>query len=161
DRLQRNVRNCRTPRVTAMYPDFPEIKKKLVRLARERMRQQRRERLGVFAEASVTIIHEGDTEQLERDDGVTETVRIASFTAERTVPAPRNLKDWTPADTVAALDDLTRQIADQQGRMFVDTMNQAVTEAGNVIKRTEGMPMAEEILKMLEKILVSFDEHGR
>jgi hypothetical protein len=143
-----------------MLPDFPELKKKLSLLLRERLRQSFARQAPVISDIRRFKSHEGDTFTIHRLDGsvTTSTYHLTEteFSIER-----HELPTLTPQQLIAKIDEAAGKMAEQASEHFFKELSEAVTRVGNVVN-AQGQPISPELVfQVLEKIELDFDEHGK
>lgn len=143
-----------------MLPDYPQLKGKLWDHHMKLMEVAHGNHLGFFDGIKARIMHEGETNALERADGsISETIPEL-LRATSSVPAPSpNIEDIEPEDILKSIVEAGRKLADEKARMIVASIEQATKRAGTQIGPGENL--AEQILKMIEKMWIDFDATGQ
>lgn len=143
-----------------MLPDFPELKKQLRLLLRERLRQSFDRQAPVISEVRRFKSHEGDTFTIHRLDGSVTTSSYHRAETEFSIDR-RELPTLTPQQLITRVDEAAGKMAEQASKHFFETLNEAVSKAGNVVN-AQGQPISPELIfQVLEKIQLDFDEDGK
>jgi hypothetical protein len=140
-----------------MLPDFPEEKLRLQELVIKRMEAVTARRMHVFGSAPASILFEGIRYRLVRDDGSVDCNDLRSVEASITVDFDE-AESLSIPELCAKADQAALSIADQQMKLVIESLDQAIEQSGNVLNHKGVTPDA--FLEMLDRIEFSFDEMG-
>jgi hypothetical protein len=143
-----------------MLPDYPKMKARLAEVYRERIRHVHNIHLGVFSEAQPTQMHEGGKHILVREDGSVDEMepKRVEAVAELRLDV-REVEKLEAKEVWKTLDTIAEGLAKEKFKMFLDTIDEAVTKVGNVT--TPGTSTLEQFFEATEKRMLDFDDDGR
>ena len=143
-----------------MLPDYPKVKALLSKALIRQIDLSRRCHLGPFNEMRTSIIHEGESGQILREDG-----SIGEITPKRVLSEvflPGSLSDFeetSPADILEMMKEIGRKLAVEQEKIIIDTVEEACKAAGTITS-LQSDPI-EGLLESVGKRFIEFDEAGQ
>jgi hypothetical protein len=143
-----------------MLPDYPKIKAHLAELYRERLARVHQAHLGVFSEVQSTQLHEGGRHLLVREDGSEDQTEMKRIEAAAELPLDlRGVEKLDTDEVWKTIDTVAEGLAREKFKMFLDTIDKAVTKVGNVT--TPGTSTLEQLFEAMDKLMLDFDDDGR
>ena len=141
-----------------MLPDFPEQKKRLADLY-TRILREARAGASVVSQCTHTPVHEGKRDQIIREDGTQDPVDFRRL--EATMEIHRDeFPSLTPAKLVERYRQLGQEMAREQMKVLIETLNRTCEESGQKVDG-KGEPFTIELwMEMLEKMELPFGEDG-
>lgn len=142
-----------------MLPDYPELKKRFKDAMHARMKRVQEANLGIFNEVKTVVLHEGDKILLIRDDGSQEEIcpKPVEFTVSRQWDV-REIDKITPDEIIGVFDSVGEGMANERGKLFMQSIDEAVTKIGNVV--TGDKSLIERLFESIEKITMEFNDDG-
>lgn len=141
-----------------MLPDFPEIKNKLRKLQLAYINRAEAMRLGPLSEVPGHIVFEGDKLELVHEDGSIEQTVIREITVEREIDLTE-VEKITPEAIRQRLDAIAEERAFKKSKILFEDLDKAVRRTGNIIDVGSKPFCIEDFFRMLEMILLDFDEN--
>ncbi len=143
-----------------MLPDYPKVKARLVEKFMDRMKLVHKAHLSVFAEVPPTIMHEGNRHVLTREDGSVDEMTPKRMEAEATLEFDmRKAENLEVSQILKLIDTIAEGLAKEKFKVFLQTMDEAVTKVGNVVDPNK--KGVEAFFDGMEKRLLDFDENGQ
>lgn len=143
-----------------MLPDYPEVKKLLMRRLMKVMAQSRELSLGGLTEIDCSIVHEGGTDVMVRDDGTVEEINFKRVQVESFIKSDSgDIEQLKLEQVINCMVESGQRIADQQAKLIWDGIEKAVREVGNFIG--PNVNPAEQFLEMVGKRSIEFDRAGQ
>jgi len=142
-----------------MLPDFPDLKRKLARKLRARMRDVHAAHTAPMSAAGLVCIHEGNRVLSIDEDGIESQIPMKNHRVTVTI-TDAEVESLTSAQIIARFDDAARQMAMKTGKTFIESLDRSVQSVGNVVSY-QGRITANDLFAMWEKVLIDFDEQGR
>ena len=142
-----------------MLPDYPHTKELLAEAFHERMSLALRRRLGIFSKMKRSQLQEGARCLLTRDDGSSEVIEMKHLRASAEVQHDiREIEELDPNKITQILDTLGERMASEQVKLFLQRVDEAVREVGNIADSSK--PFVEQFLEMMEKTDMEFESDG-
>lgn len=143
-----------------MLPDDPELKSRLRALLTRKMLSQQKRYLVPPLNVPQRKTHEGDKISLFREDGSISKLRMRKISVKARIRFD-DVKDMTAKDIFKIINEMAEDAALQQSKIAYDEIGKIADEVGNTIN-LGGKPLTASIfLKMLKKLRIDFDEHGK
>jgi predicted DNA-binding protein (UPF0251 family) len=142
-----------------MLPDFPELKEKLTGRLMARMKGLHAAETVPLSAVPFVQIHEGDRVMMVDEEGLVSEIPMKHHRVTVTI-RDDELESLRTEDIARRFDEAARQMAMQTGKTFIQSLEKAVQSVGNV-SEYRGKPTADDLLNMLERVDIDFDEHGR
>jgi hypothetical protein len=143
-----------------MLPDFPKVRSEATRILEAWFEGRRGQRLGIMQQMKNVVMHEGHRTSLHRWDGSVEQKPMKKLGAPIRLMR-EDLEEKGFGAVLEALDKTAQDIADKQGKFFIQRLKETLEEAGQTIE-AKGQPLTFDlVLDLLEKIEFDFDEHGQ
>jgi hypothetical protein len=142
-----------------MLPDYPRIEAKVTKWFVQQIKAVDALHMGAFNTAATSIMQEGRRSILTRGDGTTQ--EMASKHIESKTILPLDLKKpemLTIGDIRKAIWEIGRSMAMQKKQVILDTVDQEITKAGNVVGPGDRL---EQFFKMIEIRAFDFDASGQ
>jgi len=140
-----------------MLPDFPDLKRELMRIVTARMRRRVYRDSGVMSEIRRFQSHEGHKFTIYRADGSSETTRYRLTTVDLSVKNSE-LPQMSPQELLARIDDVADAMAEKVTKQLFEKLRRTAAQAGTATNAA-GRPISAELLfEALEKIELDFYE---
>ncbi len=141
-----------------MLPDFPEARRRMLKQINEDFARRKAETLGVFSEIKVSPLHEGDRSFIQRPDGREEETqfKVIEVTSKLSTEDERSMTEDQLTEHLMKMAD---EMADQQCGLVINSLNEAITQTGNVISTNSVGPQT--LLDVLDKIQIPFRPDGK
>jgi hypothetical protein len=116
--------------------------------------------LGSFSGIKSSIMHEGESDQIIREDGSVAEIIPKSLQSNGVIPVDsRDIEEIELNGILKALQEVGRGLADAKAKMILESIEEATKEVGNHIgPRSDS---AEQFFEMIEKRYFDFDAMGR
>src|SRR5688572_9165338 len=103
-----------------MLPDYPKTKAKLWKHYMKVMEQAHQHHVGFFGEIDASVMHEGETDEIVREDGSIAEVVPRAVQSKGLIPSETpGIETIDLKDIVKALHEIGRGLADAKARMIV------------------------------------------
>lgn len=142
-----------------MLPDFPDLKRKLFRRIRARMKEVHASETAPFSSASMVCIHEGNRVLSIDEDGYSSEIPMKNHRVAITI-TDDEAESLSSEEIILRFDNAACQMATQTGKTFIESLNRSVQNVGNVFNY-QGKITADDLFAAWEKVLIDFDELGR
>ncbi|MCW3107175.1 MAG: hypothetical protein JWQ09_1681 [Segetibacter sp.] len=141
-----------------MLPDLPKTKGLLRKNFNVFVKQRVRHHGQLpVAEEGYQVIHEGEGMLINYQDNKSYYSPLTRIGTGSSVEIDKLLKD--PNVFFTELDKMAKQIAEQEGKMFFETISD-VAEKFNQTSTRKGDPTPADILSMYEKLSITFNHDG-
>lgn len=142
-----------------MLPDYPQVKAKLMKFHMEQMFQAHQRRLGPFGQIKSSVMHEGVTDLVVREDGSVDEIAPRRMRIEGIIPADSpDIEALNVEDIQKAMLEAGRDLADEKAKMIVERIEETTKKVGTHIGPHSDP--AEQIFEMIEKRCIDFDREG-
>lgn len=126
----------------------------------DRMRHVHKAHLSVSAEVPPTVMHEGNRHVLTREDGSVDEMTPKRMEAAATLEFDlRQAEKLGPSQILRLIDTIAEGLAKEKFKVFLQTIDEAVTKVGNVIDTSK--KGVDAFFDGMEKCLLDFDENGQ
>lgn len=142
-----------------MLPDFPELKRKLARCIRARMKAVHASHASPLSDVGMVHIAEGDRVITIDEEGMESEIPMKLHRVTVTI-TDEEVESLTTEEILQRFDAAAQEMAMQTGKTFIESLDRSVRSVGNVVNY-KGTVTAEELFAMYEKIHIDFDEEGR
>jgi hypothetical protein len=143
-----------------MLPDYPAFKAELTDLLNRLMRRRLAQHQGFIGRVPKQRVFEGDTNLLQRETGDSETNAFEGFSAVRHVAAS-DVPRMTLRDVITELDAAAAEMGAKTSKHFMERLDKTLEAAGQV-DNAKGEPISPDlILRMMDRIEMSFDDEGK
>lgn len=140
-----------------MLPDYPEIKGRLLRRLGEQIQEKARLQAPLFSRIASYCQHEGDSFEIEGQDGSKVSRRFIEYKRKFEV-----LVDGTPGELArnveTEIDRTADDFAESAERTILNTLQDATKGRG--IDAGGQPPSPELLIEALDKMEIDFDFHG-
>ena len=139
-----------------MLPDFPKTKEKLWARYSKVIERSHQHHLGLLRGIEGSLMHEGETDQLVREDGSISELTPKRVQATGIIPA--NSPDIEELDInkiLKTLHEVGRDLAAAKAKMVLDALEEATKNAGTQVGLHSDA--AEQIFEMIGKRGIDFD----
>jgi hypothetical protein len=142
-----------------MLPLYPQLKAEIERCLIDVAWQAAQGQLGPFAGMPPARQHEGDRLEYMTIDGDEKRATYQRAAVDYEV-RPADIPTMTFHDAVGVVAGKGRELGVQQAQIYYESLNQSLEEVGNAVD-AGGQPFSVDLLlQLLEKVQISFDEHG-
>lgn len=141
-----------------MLPDFPDLKQKLARRIRARMKEVHASHTSPLSAAAMVHIAEGDRVMSIDADGFESEIPMTLHRVTVTI-TDEEVESLTTEEIIRRFDSAAQEMAMQTGKTFVESLDRSVRSVGNVVKY-DGTITADDLFAMFEKVLIDFDGQG-
>ncbi len=142
-----------------MLPDFPDLKKKLARRIRARMKAVHASHTAPLSAAGMIHIPEGDRVMSIDEDGLESEIPMKQHRVTVTI-TDDEVETLTTEEMIRRFDNAAQQMATQTGKTFIESLDRSVQSVRNVVNY-HGKITADDLFAMYEKVQIDFDEQGR
>lgn len=142
-----------------MLPDFPDLKRKLARRLRARMKDVHASHTGPMSDVAMVNIPEGDRVMSIDEEGFESEIEMKNHRVTITI-TDEEVESLSPEEIVHRFEDAARELAMQSGKTFIESLDKSVRSVGNVVEY-KGKITGDDLLAMYETVLIDFDEQGR
>ena len=143
-----------------MLPDYPTLKNDFGALCNRFLGQRVAYHQGFVGRVPKHRVFEGDKTFLRRAAGDAETSDFADFSATRTLAAAR-ISTTTLHDVLRELDAAAAEMGAKSSRFFFEGLDKTLEAAGQVDHAQGQEISADLLLRVMERIEMSFDESGK
>jgi hypothetical protein len=141
-----------------MLPDFTKARAEMGVCLNDFLKDRMKFHNPAFKDVPVRIIHEGTgTTMINKENNFEHETDMKPVEAFATVSHDELIAD--PSQIYRMLDELAKQMAEQQSRIMVDTVSDITEQTGQVLKR-KGTVEPDDILAMFDKMLIAFNDYG-
>jgi hypothetical protein len=143
-----------------MLPDYPKTKAKLWKAYMKVVERSQQYNLGFFEGIKRSFMHEGASDQLEREDGSTSEMTPKHVRTTGFIPADSgDIEKLDVEKILKGLHEVGQRMAEAKVRMILEAIEEATKKAGTQIGPHDDP--AEQIFEMIEKRRIDFDKQGR
>lgn len=140
----------------AMLPDFPNLKRKLARQIRARVKEVHSEHTAPLSAAGMVCIHEGSRVFTVDEDGFESELPMKLHRATITI-RDDEVESLTTGEIIARFDKAAHELATQTGTTVLESLDRSVNSVGNVVPY-QGKITADALLAGYEAVLIDFNE---
>jgi hypothetical protein len=142
-----------------MLPDFRKARAGLRLSLNKFLKERTKVHNHAFKDVRVRIIHEGTgSRTINAESNFEHDMDLTSIESSSSVDHDDLIND--PTQVFRMLDDLAKQMAEQQGKLMVQAVSDVTERTGRVSKR-KGKITPETILDVYGELPISFDQDGR
>ena len=143
-----------------MLPDYPLVKAKLMKFYLNQMMIAHHEHLGFFGQIKSSVMHEGETDVISREDGTLDELIPQRLQMTGLIPATSSdIEAIKVEDILTSMLEVGRGLANAKAKMIIEKIEEATKKVGNVVGPNSDS--AEQIFEMVEKRHFDFDQQGR
>lgn len=140
-----------------MLPDYPKTKALLSQAYVDRIESSQDFHLGIFTQIRLSIVHEGGSTHVQREDRSTRTISTKEIEA-KIETSPAEILKMNFNEILKRLDLLGEQMAKEKGRLLLQCIEDAVSETGLVSDSSEDK--VEQFLDLLIRKRIDFNRNG-
>jgi len=143
-----------------MLPDFPKLKKRLVKILIHTMEERQSKYSETVSLIPQNRVLEGNKVIIEREDGSIDEMKnyIISSKIEYDLS---EIEDIPPEEILKKIDKVSMDIAEQKAKMMYNEIKKTVEKVGNVTD-LRGKPFTiDSLIKAYEKVWIDFDKNEK
>jgi hypothetical protein len=143
-----------------MLPDYPALKNDLADLLNRLFRRRLAQYQGFVGQVAKQRVFEGDKSFIQRPTGDSETTDFEDFSVSREIAA-KDIPKMTFYDVLNELDAAAAEMGEKTAKFFYAGLDRTLEAAGQV-ESAKGEPISpEQILRVMERIEMNFDDDGK
>lgn len=142
-----------------MLPDLPQLKADIAQVFHTIFRNRVNAYLGVVGEVPRSVIKEGRSPMILRQDDSRDETTLKAASAELNFKVDE-IPHLSVEQRIDRLDTAAREMATQINSQAFESINEAVKKVGNVVDAKGRRFSADALFEVLEKIQVDFEDDG-
>lgn len=142
-----------------MLPDFPAIKAKRRRFLDDMLKAMVRKLSPILAQIKDIHYHEGNIGLVSDVQGNREPMTFEPWTSIPLTVSTKDMVLMNDSEFFRRMIPVARDIAEKQTKKLFEEVNAACKRSGNIVNAPD-LPLAEQLLQMVERVQIDFDAGG-